>query len=162
MNEQEKILLLELLMEDIRGNWNDPWERISIIRSLCDEIMTVPSALLGAIKKNADTFDGHFNDGRIFRDGQMFLPEGAVEGFGFPDEMKKGVSGNISTWFGAKPVARTGGFYGTYGELVAYVTIDRKRNDLSCEFVSGLHRQTAPIVVEASADSMKTLIIETE
>ena len=85
MNEQEKILLLELLMEDIRGNWNDPWERISIIRSLCDEIMTVPSALLGAIKKNADTFDGHFNDGRIFRDGQMFLPEGAVEGFGFPE-----------------------------------------------------------------------------
>lgn len=133
MNDDEKILLLELLMRDIRGNWYDPRDRILLITSLCDEIVSVPKQLLDAIKKNAETFDGEFNDGRIFRDGQLFLPDEVIDSLGLPDAMKGGVSGNMAKLLGA--TSRTSGYRGTYDEVAKFVTIPRCRSSLSNEFL---------------------------
>lgn len=135
MDDQEKALLLECLMRDIRGNWSDPKGRIREIIKLCGEIVSVPKQLLDAIKKNAKTFDGEFNDGRIFRDGQMFLPEGVVEAMGLPEGMKGGVSGNMATLMGARPVEKDGGFRGTYAEIANFIGITRKKSDRSKEFI---------------------------
>jgi hypothetical protein len=136
LEDQEKALLLECIMRDIRGNWSDPGDRIRKIEQLCGEIVSVPKQLLDAIKKNAETFDGEFNDGRIFRDGQMFLPEGSVESMGFPEGMKGGVSGNMAALLGARPVARAGGFRGTYEEIVQFIGISRKKSERSKEFMA--------------------------
>jgi len=134
MEEQEKILLLELLMRDIRGNWNHPEDRIKRIIQLCNEITFVPRVLLDAIKHNAETFDGHGNDGRIFRDGQMFLPEEIINSMGFPESMKKGVSGNMAKMFGAEPLLNRV-YHGTYYEVSAFVTIYRTKSNKSVEFI---------------------------
>ena len=39
----------------------------------------VPLGWCHAVKMNADTFDGEFDDGRIMRDGTMRLPEDVVK-----------------------------------------------------------------------------------
>jgi hypothetical protein len=116
MTEEEKCYLLQLIMEDVRGNWCDPADRIDAIRSLCGRIGTLPKEFLEAVKYNADTFDGKYNDGRIFRDGQLKMDAVTIKGLGLPKEMEGGVSGNMAKMMGAKPV-KIEGYYGTYNEL---------------------------------------------
>jgi hypothetical protein len=74
----------------------------------------VPIEWLKAIKMNADTFDGKFNDGRIMRDGAMRLPEDVAKVFGLSSGE---VSGNIAKLMGAKSIRREGEYRGSYEEL---------------------------------------------
>ena len=135
MIEDEKIDMLRALMESIRGSWSEPDDRIAMIKKLCDEITGLPEDLLAAIKHNAEEFDGGFNDGRIFRDGQLFLPEGTVESMGLPDEMKDGVSGNMAKMLGATSTPQVGGWYGTYGEISQITKRQLTVKDKSAEFL---------------------------
>jgi len=91
-------------MEDLRGNWNSPKDRIKLILKLCSSIEKLPRNYLYAVEHNAKTFDGHFNDGRIFRDGQLMMPKSTIESLDLPVEMEKGVSGNMAKLMGAKPI----------------------------------------------------------
>lgn len=113
-------------MSALRGDWsegrNNP--HLADIYSLltkCKSANTLPIGFLLAVKRNADTFDGEYNDGRIMRDGQLLLNEGTAKEFNLPKT--KGdpsghvsASGNIARMLGAVPQKR-GDWYGSYGEL---------------------------------------------
>jgi len=137
LDENEKVLLLKLLMEDIRGNWGyDTMKRIELINVLTTSITTLPKGLLNAIRYNAETFDGEFNDGRIFRDGQLELSEETIEKMGLPKEMKAGVSGNIAKMLGGRKVNEGNEYYGTYSEVASFCKLPdriRGRSELFIE-----------------------------
>lgn len=74
MNTKEKILLIQLLLEDIRGNWDDnPEERALKAKSLCEEIANETNDIDFTLL--ADYCDTYINsskrwddwDGRFFR-----------------------------------------------------------------------------------------------
>jgi hypothetical protein len=106
-------------MKNLRGNWSGgrSSEHLSWIYAwlpLVEVEGIVPIGWLKAVRMNADTFDGHFNDGRIMRDGAMRLPEDVAKTFGFSSGE---ASGNVAKLMGAKSVRREGGYRGSYEEL---------------------------------------------
>lgn len=112
-----KLLVEE--MKKLRGNWSNGRENkhlknIYELLPLVETEGVVPIEWCRAVKMNADTFDGGFNDGRIMRDGAMRLPEEVAKAFGFPSG---DASGNIAKLMGAKPIRREGGYRGSYEEL---------------------------------------------
>lgn len=111
-------LLVEEMM-NLRGNWsngrdNNHLKRIYELLLLVEAEGIVPLGWCQAVKMNADTFDGEFNDGRIMRDGAMRLPEQVARVFGFPST---DASGNVAKLMGARPVKRECGYRGSYEEL---------------------------------------------
>lgn len=112
-----KLLVEE--MKNLRGSWSNGRnnEHLTWIYALLPEVEAegiVPLGWCRAVKMNADTFDGNFNDGRIMRDGAMRLPEEMAKAFGFPSG---DASGNVAKLMGAKPIKREGGYRGSYEEL---------------------------------------------
>jgi hypothetical protein len=112
-----KLLVEE--MKNLRGNWSGgrSSKHLAWIYALLPEVESegiVPLGWCKAVKMNADTFDGEFNDGRIMRDGAMRLPEDVAKAFGLPSGE---ASGNIAKLIGAKSVRREGGYRGSYEEL---------------------------------------------
>lgn len=100
-----KWVLLVHYMQKLRGDWSDKRDShyLDMIYELIPQAMDegiVPQGWLHAVKNNADTFDGYFNDGRIMRDGD-----------------RGGLSGNIAGSLGFSPLEQEGGFYGGYEEL---------------------------------------------
>ncbi len=92
-------------MQKLRGDWSDYrdshyLEKIYELIPQSIEEGIVPKGWLNAVKNNADTFDGHYNDGRIMRDGD-----------------RGGLSGNLAGTLGFSPLEQDGGFYGGYEEL---------------------------------------------
>ena len=84
MNVKEKILLVQLLLEDIRGNWGHGWigrnaiDRADKARSLCEEIANELNddnyfILAGACSTYISYCEYGDNDGRFFREE---FPEG--------------------------------------------------------------------------------------
>ncbi len=111
--------LLSDEMKALRGNWsngrqNEHLARIYTLLPYVQAEGIVPLEWCKAVKMNADTFDGDFNDGRIMRDGRMRLPEDVAKAFGFPSS---DVSGNIAKTLGAIIEKRPGGYRGSYEEL---------------------------------------------
>lgn len=114
-------ILLYRNMTRLRGNWSDGRRsrylaEIYRLIDVCKQRGELPIAWLVAVKPNADTFDGHFNDGRIMRDGGYHLPEEMVKAMGLPAEMAGGCSGNLAKMLGAVP-NKEGGYRGSYEEL---------------------------------------------
>lgn len=114
-------ILLYRNMKRLRGNWSGGrgsfyLEEIYRLLPICEERGVLPSGWLKAVEHNADTFDGHFDDGRIMRDGQYAMPEEIVEALGLPQEMAQGVSGNLAKMLGAQPISDR--FRGSYEELL--------------------------------------------
>jgi len=126
LDEDEKILLLKMLMRDIRESWSTPKGRIKAIIHLCGTIKTLPTQFLDAVMNNAIAFDGHFIDGRVFRDGQMYLDEEIVNSLGLPEGMKYGVSGNLAKLFGAKNKKTSYKYRGTYVEIEQWCKLPDK------------------------------------
>ena len=64
MNQNEKILLLQLILEDIRGNWNDQEERVEMALDLAKKLINIDwmSEMIATIE------DYDYSDGRYFRD----------------------------------------------------------------------------------------------
>lgn len=119
MSEAPKWRLLVKAMMDLRGDWSDGRdnEHLAWIYALLPEVEAegiVPLGWCKAVRMNADTFDGEWNDGRIMRDGHMRLPEDIAKYFGFPTTE---ASGNMAKLFGAKVEKRPGGYKGSYTEL---------------------------------------------
>lgn len=111
--------LLVKEMMNLRENWsngrdNKHLKKIYELLPLVEAEGIVPIGWCVAVKMNADTFDGEFNDGRIMRDGAMRLPEEMAKAFGFPSS---DASGNIAKLMGARPIVRDGGYRGSYEEL---------------------------------------------
>lgn len=129
MSDAPKWRLLVKAMVDLRGNWSDGRnnEHLAWIYSLLPEVEVegiVPVGWIKAVKMNADTFDGEFNDGRIMRDGMLRLPEEIAEKFGFPTT---NASGNIAKLFGAKIQIREGGYRGSYKELFEDILVPENK-----------------------------------
>lgn len=111
--------LLTEEMRNLRGNWsggrsNEHLARIYVLLPEVEAEGVVPLEWCKAVKMNADTFDGEFNDGRIMRDGRMRLPEDVAKEFGLPSS---DASGNIAKMLGAEIEKRPGGYRGSYEEL---------------------------------------------
>jgi hypothetical protein len=66
-----------------------------------------------AVKNNADAYDGHYVDGRIMRDGQLYLDPEIAKAFNIPTTA---VSGGMAKLIGAKPIKQAG-YRGSYEEL---------------------------------------------
>lgn len=119
LSDAPKWRLLVKAMMNIRGDWSNGRdnEHLAKIYELLPEVEKegiVPLGWCKAVRMNADTFDGEFNDGRIMRDGHMRLPEDIAKRFGFPTTDS---SGNMAKLFGAKAEKRPGGYRGSYIEL---------------------------------------------
>lgn len=115
-------ILLYRNMTRLRGSWSggrsSPFlKEIYRLIEICKQRGELPIAWLAAVKKNADKFDGHFNDGRIMRDGAYYLPEELQKALGMPKEMTEGCSGNLAKMMGARPVSESG-YRGSYEELI--------------------------------------------
>ena len=140
LDEDEKILFLRVTMEDVRNSWSSPSTRIKVIMHLCETIKSLPAELLAAILNNAREFDGYFVDGRVFRDGQLFLPEDVIDTLGLPEAMKSGVSGNFAKLLGAKNKTNESKYRGTYIELEEFCKLPckfRPRSDMFRFLVKG-------------------------
>lgn len=114
-------ILLYRNMIRLRGDWSDGRRsrylaEIYRLIDVCKQREDLPIGWLAAVKLNADTFDGHFNDGRIMRDGGYHLPNEMVKAMGLPAEMASGCSGDLAKMLGAVP-NREGGYRGSYKEL---------------------------------------------
>lgn len=101
MSEKEKQTLLAMTMESLRGYWGEYNDRLTIIFYLVDSIKELPAEYIKAVRHNAFMFDGDFNDGRIFRDG----------------DRKFGLSGNLTYAITGDDRILQDGFFGTYDEL---------------------------------------------
>ena len=101
MSEKEKQTLLAMTMESLRGYWGEYNGRLAIIFYLVDSIKELPAEYIKAVRHNAFMFDGDFNDGRIFRDG----------------DRKFGLSGNLTYVITGDDRILQDGFFGTYDEL---------------------------------------------
>lgn len=72
MINQEKILALQLILEDIRGNWG--WyleERVEIALDLATELSkeySIYKQMVNTIKEYQSDCKNGYNDGRFFRD----------------------------------------------------------------------------------------------
>jgi len=100
-----KWILLVHYMQKLRGDWSDKRDSyyLEMIYELIPQAIEegiVPEGWLRAVKNNADAFDGHYNDGRIMRDGD-----------------RGGLSGNLAGALGFNPLEQDGGFCGGYEEL---------------------------------------------
>lgn len=115
------------LMRGLRGNWGEG-RQSAMLKLLYSELEAseaeaiADSDWLRAVKANADAFDGHFRDGRIFRDGQSFIPASTARPMGFPESPEDpkglvGVSGNLASWVpGYSRRMQAGGWFGSYNE----------------------------------------------
>jgi hypothetical protein len=130
-----KLLVEE--MKNLRGNWSDGRDnkhlkKIYEFLPLVEVEGIVPIGWCKAVKMNADTFDGEFNDGRIMRDGAMRLPEKMAKVFGFPSG---DASGNIAKLMGAKSIIREGGYRGSYEELFENILTPQQKIIYISEFI---------------------------
>lgn len=130
-----KLLVEE--MKNLRGSWSNGRnnEHLAWIYALLPEVEDegiVPLGWCHAVKMNADTFDGHLNDGRIMRDGAMRLPEEMAKAFGFPSG---DASGNVAKLMGAKPIKREGGYRGSYEELFENILTPEQKIMFLSEFI---------------------------
>ena len=130
-----KLLVEE--MKNLRGSWSNGRnnEHLARIYALLPEVETegiVPLGWCHAVKMNADTFDGEFNDGRIMRDGAMRLPEDMAKAFGLPSG---DASGNVAKLMGAKPIKREGGYRGSYEELFENILTPEQKIIYISEFI---------------------------
>ena len=67
MDKNEKIYLIQCLLEDVRGNWADPIEpRVGKAKELCEELGGEFDILAGKCGWFLENFDGWI-DGRYFR-----------------------------------------------------------------------------------------------
>jgi len=113
---------MKALRDDWSGGRDSPHlATIYSVLEACVAANVLPNGFLLAVKDNADRFDGHFNDGRIMRDGQLLLTEELAKEFNFhksPGDPPGfvSVSGNLARVIGASPVKK-GGWYGSYEEL---------------------------------------------
>lgn len=134
-----KLLVEE--MKNLRGNWSRGRnnEHLAWIYALLPEVEAegiVPLGWCHAVKMNADTFDGNFNDGRIMRDGAMRLPEEMAKAFGLPSG---DASGNVAKLMGAKPIKREGGYRGSYEELFENILTPEQKIVFLSEFIEKVH-----------------------
>lgn len=130
-DEASPEILLYRNMTRLRGDWNGGRSsrylaEIYRLIEVCKPRGELPIAWLAAVKLNADTFDGQFNDGRIMRDGGYHLPEETVKAMGLPAEMTKGCSGNLAKMLGAVP-NKERGYRGSYEELLKEVLTPKLR-----------------------------------
>jgi hypothetical protein len=130
-HEASPEVLLYRNMTRLRGNWRDRREsrylkEIYRLVEVCKQRGELPIGWLVVVKLNADTFDGHFNDGRIMRDGGYHMPEEVVKAMGLPAEMAGACSGNLAKALGAEP-NKKGGYRGSYEELLETVLIPSQR-----------------------------------
>lgn len=130
-------ILLYRNMTRLRGDWSDGRDSFYLkeiyrLVEICKKRGELPIGWLCAVKLNADTFDGRFNDGRIMRDGGYHLPEAVVKEMGLPPEMAKGCSGNLALMMGAVP-NKEGGYRGSYEELLRKVLVPSQRVDFMRE-----------------------------
>lgn len=122
-----KWILLVHYMHNLRGDWSGgrDSEYLAKIYELIPEVEKegiVPLGWVRAVKHNADEFDGQYCDGRIMRDGQLYLDPEIAKQFGIPSAS---VSGNLAKLIGARPVTQ-GGYRGSYDELFqAIITPDQ-------------------------------------
>lgn len=107
----------------IRGHWGDAQERIDLVIDLCNEGLqreTLPAGWAARCRYLAtDVFDGHFADGRVFRNGSMHLPPEVAEQMGIPADQV--VSGNMARMFGAKADNPEDRWNGSYEQLYAEI-----------------------------------------
>ena len=125
IQEAKEWLKLYHAMKGLRGDWSE--KRDSPYLKLIYELIPktkeenlVPKEWADAVKDNADSFDGHFCDGRIMRDGALrtsSIIEKIFEESEIVEEIPEMVSGNMAKMFGAKKVLRKGGYRGSYTEL---------------------------------------------
>jgi hypothetical protein len=114
--------LLVKEMKNLRGDWSEyrdsPYLRN--IYKLIPEVIAegiVPEAWCRAVERNADQFDGHMNDGRIMRDGSMYITAETAKYLNLPVEGNVAhVSGNLAKMMGSQPEFRNG-YRGSYEEL---------------------------------------------
>jgi hypothetical protein len=124
-------------MKNLRENWSDGRnnKHLARIYTLLPDVEAegiVPLGWCQAVKMNADTFDGEFNDGRIMRDGAMRLPEEVAKAFGLPSG---DASGNIAKLIGAKPIRREEGYRGSYEELFENILIPEQKIIYMSQFI---------------------------
>lgn len=125
-----KWVLLAHYMQKLRGDWSyfrdSPYlEQIYDLLPEAEKEGIVPLGWLKAVKGNADEFDGHYTDGRIMRDGQLYIDPEVGERFGLKSTS---VSGNLAKMLGAVPVAKKG-FYGGYEELFEEILTPSQKLD---------------------------------
>ena len=122
LDYREQSCLLAMCMESLRGSWAFPERRLSVIHYLCEEMKNpdriphkiesrwaiLPTKLLDAVRHNAFMFNGHFIDGRIFRDG----------------DRASGLSGNLSYALTGDDRIKQTEFAGTYYEVWAYAAFN--------------------------------------
>jgi len=58
LSEHDKIVLLRMTMESLRGSWNSIRKREAIIHYLCKEIENLPNEYLQAVRYNAYMLNG--------------------------------------------------------------------------------------------------------
>jgi hypothetical protein len=68
LSPKEQAILLSMTMESLRGHWGKSEGRINIIKTICKYTSCLPEDVLSGIAVNAKSFNGDYNDGRIFRD----------------------------------------------------------------------------------------------
>ena len=110
LSDSEKQFLLAMTMESLRGSWNSPETRLSMVFYLSDSIEGLPKEFLDAIRHNAFLFNGHYIDGRIFRDGDRL----------------HGLSGNLTYSITGDDRNSQKGFYGTYDEFWGIIGRNKK------------------------------------
>ena len=125
----------------IRGHWRDASERLDIVRELCTQALqeeVLPANWVLACRKLADeVFDGHFNDGRVFRDGCMIMDDEIVEALGLPEQFASGVSGNLAKMLGAKKICHRGSS-GSYEDIWEHHMTPLERAEALCRKVDGI------------------------
>lgn len=109
LSEREKSILLAMTMYSLRGNWSRINQREAIIHYICQNLEhdKIQDELKDKIRWNAFLLNGHYIDGRIFRDG----------------DRRSGLSGNLSYTITGDD--RSGdGWKGTYKELSEILDIE--------------------------------------
>jgi hypothetical protein len=112
---------LTYYMKKLRGDWSEGrqsfyFKKILELIPKAKEESLIPIGWIEAVKETANEFDGHYSDGRIFRDGgSYYIPKEIRQSLNLPVDMTKG-SGNLASYFGFK-TPKDQGFYGGYEEL---------------------------------------------
>jgi hypothetical protein len=113
-----KWCLLTHYMKALRGDWSDGrgsfyLQEIYRLIPLVEKEGIVPLGWVRAVRNNADEFDGYMSDGRIMRDGQLYLDPEIAKAFGLEGTK---ASGDMAKMIGAVPVKQDG-YRGSYEEL---------------------------------------------
>lgn len=66
MTQEEKWLLLQLILQDIRGNWSDTEDRLNAAMDLASELNATD--FINSINLYKERCEDGDNDGRFFRD----------------------------------------------------------------------------------------------